>query len=167
MGKLLMAVQSVDSAEAALLNAEALHGADVRWPYYLAHLHRTKGDLPKAAALFERVVQLEPNDVAALVWLGDVHLGQGRADAAEPRFAHALSLQPNSLSARFGLGRAALAEEDYRRAVEYLEEVLKRDPQAAGAHYPLVRTQGRTPDLGETMAMALAEVGRYAEGPPF
>ena len=48
-----------------------------------------------------------------------------------------LERQPNSLSARFGLGRTALAKQQYRRAVEHLEDVLARDPQAAGAHYPL------------------------------
>ena len=136
MGRLLMAAQS-DAADAYFVNAQALDRADVRWPYYLAHLARRKGDLPNAAALFARVIELEPANVAALFWLGDVYLAQGKPDAARPHFAKVLELQPDSLSARFGLGRTALAEQDFRRAVEYLEEVLARDPQAAGAHYPL------------------------------
>ena len=61
----------------------------------------------------------------------------GSPDEAEPRFAKALSLQPKSLSARFGLGRTALARQDYRAAVTYLQDVLKQDPEAASAHYPL------------------------------
>ena len=137
MGKLLMAVQFPEGAEAAFVNARTLDGADFRWSYYLAHLARGKGDLPGAAALLERVLELQPNDVAALFWLGDVYLAQGRADLAEPRFSKALSIQPDSLSARFGLGRAALAREEYRKAVELFEEVLTRDPGAAGVHYPL------------------------------
>ena len=136
MGRLLMAAQS-DAADAYFVNAQAFDRADVRWPYYLGHLARRKGDLPNAAALFARVIELEPANVAALFWLGDVYLTQGKPDAARPHFAKVLELQPDSLSARFGLGRTALAEQDFRRAVEYLEEVLARDPQAAGAHYPL------------------------------
>jgi tetratricopeptide (TPR) repeat protein len=136
LGRLLMAAQS-DAAEPYFVNAQVLEPSDHRWPYYLAHLARRKGNLAEAGRQFERVLALQPTDVAALFWLGDVHLAQGRADAAEPHFARALELQPSSLSARFGLGRTALARRDYRRAVEHLEIVLARDPGAAGVHYPL------------------------------
>jgi tetratricopeptide (TPR) repeat protein len=136
MGRVLMAAQS-DAAEPYLANAQALDSRDHRWPYYLAHLARRKGDLPRAAALFERAIELQPNEIAAAFWLGDIYLAQGNPDAAEPRFASVLERQPHSLSARYGLGRTALAKQQYRRAIEYLEDVLARDPQAAGAHYPL------------------------------
>ena len=137
LGKLLTAADYPDAAEPCFLNARLLAPADHRWPYYLAHAYRKRGDLDKAKALFMQALDLRPDDVDALVWLGDVALSQGRADEAEPRFAKALSLEPGSLSARFGMGRAALARQDYRHAVEYLEDVLKRDSEAAGAHYPL------------------------------
>jgi tetratricopeptide (TPR) repeat protein len=137
LGRLLMAADFSDAAEAAFLNAQALAPEDYRWPYYLAHLMRKKGDLPKATSHFERALQLKPDDVATLVWVGEGFLAQGRPADAEPMFSKALSLQPSSLSARFGLGRTALAKQEYARAVEYLEEILARDPGAAGAHYPL------------------------------
>lgn len=136
MGRLLMAAQS-EAAEPYFSNAHALDSRDHRWPYYLAHLARRRGDLPRAASLFERALELRPEEIAAAFWLGDIHLAQGNPEAAERRFAAVLERQPNSLSARFGLGRAALAKQQYGRAVEYLEDVLARDPQAAGAHYPL------------------------------
>jgi tetratricopeptide (TPR) repeat protein len=138
MGKLLMAAAKYpDVAESCFLNAQTLAPTDVRWPYYLGHLYRIKGDLAKSAALFAQALQLRPDDVATLVWLGDVHLAQGQAEEAEPLFAKALVLKPGSLSAQFGLGRAALARQDYRRAVVHLEEALALDPKAAGVHYPL------------------------------
>lgn len=137
LGKLLTAADSPDAAEPCFLNARLLAPGDYRWPYYLAHQYRKRGDLDKAGTFFTQALDLHPDDVATLVWLGDVALAQGRADEAEPRFARALSLDPASLSARFGLGRAALAKQEYRRAAGYLEEVLRRDPDAAGAHYPL------------------------------
>lgn len=147
MGRLLMAAQS-DAAEPYFVNAQALDGRDHRWPYYLAHLARRKGDLARAAGLFERVLALHPDEIAASFWLGDIYLAQGRPDAAEPRFAAVLERQPDSLSARFGLGRTALANQQYRRAVGYLEDVLKRDSQAAGAHYPLALAYSRLGDAG-------------------
>ena len=137
LGTLLMAADYPDAAEPSFIGAQRLAPADRRWPYYLAHLYRKRGDLEKARMLFERALQLRPDDVDTLVWLGDVALAQGRPGDAEPRFAQALAQEPTSLSARFGLGRAALARQEYRQAVGYLEDVLKRDPDAAGAHYPL------------------------------
>ncbi|MBI3493017.1 MAG: tetratricopeptide repeat protein, partial [Acidobacteria bacterium] len=137
LGKLLIAADYLDAAEPCFLNAAMLAPNDYRWPYYLAHVYRKRGELDKERKFFVRTLDLRPDDVATLVWLGDAALAQGRVDEAEPRFARALSLEPASLSARFGLGRTALARQEYRRAVDYLEEVLKRDPEAAGAHYPL------------------------------
>ncbi len=137
LGRLLMAADYPDAAESCFRNAGMLASNDFRWPYYLAHLYRKRGELDKARTSFEEALARRPDDVATLVWLGEVALLRGRPDEAEPRFATALSLEPASLSARFGLGRTALTKQEYRRAVEYLEEVLKRDPNAAGAHYPL------------------------------
>ena len=142
LGKLLTAADYPDAAEPCFLNARMLAPDDYRWPYYLAHRHRKRGELDKARAFFAQALELHPDDVATLVWLGDVALAEGRAEEAEPRFAKALSLEPGSLSARFGLGRTALARQQYRRAIEYLEEVLTRDPEAAGAHYPLGMAYG-------------------------
>ena len=137
MGKLLMAAQYPEAAEAALVNAQTVDPSEFRWPYYLAHLYRTQGQLEKSRALFERALQLRPDDMAALVWTGDVYLASGFNEAAERQFAKALSIDPESVSARYGLGRAALAQNDPRRAVTYFEEVLKRNPNAGDAHYPL------------------------------
>ena len=137
LGKLLTAADYPDAAEPCFLSARKLAPADYRWPYYLAHQYRKRGEIDKAQTFFAQALELRPDDVATLVWLGDGALAQGRPDDAEPRFARALALEPKSLSARFGLGRTALARQEYRRAAEYLEEVLKRDPEAAGAHYPL------------------------------
>lgn len=149
LGKLLLAADLAEAAEPYLRNAQTLAPVDFRWPYYLAHLNRDRGDLEAAAKFLDRVLELQPDDVAALVWRGDVQLALGRPDAAEPHFATALSLQPRSLSARFGLGRTALEKQDYRRAIEYLEAVLEQDPEAAGAHYPLAMAYRGLGDLAK------------------
>jgi tetratricopeptide (TPR) repeat protein len=137
MGMLLMAAEYRDHAEACLLNAEALAGGDVKWPYYLAHLYKTAGEAAKSEAAFERVLQVQPRHVSALVWLGDARLDAGRPDSAQPLFERALAIDPRSLAALVGLGRAALARSDYAGAVERLERALAIDPQQAAIHYPL------------------------------
>jgi tetratricopeptide (TPR) repeat protein len=137
LGKLLMAAQFGQAAEACLQNAQTLAPADLRWPYYLAHLARTGGEIAKARQLFARAVEISPDDVAARVWLGEMALAMGEADAADEQFSRALALQPNSLSARFGLGRVAEMRGRHQEAVGLFEDVLARDATAAAVHYPL------------------------------
>jgi protein O-GlcNAc transferase len=137
VGLLLMAAQFPDAPAAFLARAEALAPAEFRWPYYLAQFHRQRGEPEPARAAFERALERNPADVAALVWLGDTLLQLAQLDQAKVRFAAALAQQPSSISARFGLGRVALAANDARAAVEHFEAVLARDATAAAVHYPL------------------------------
>jgi tetratricopeptide (TPR) repeat protein len=137
MGMLLMAAEFRNEAESAFLDAQALSPGQARWPYYLGHLYRIKGDTRKSAEAFERALALQPDDVPTLVWLGDALLDQGKPEAAEPLFKKALTIQPRLVAAEFGLGRAALARQDYAQAVDSLERALSQDPKATVVHYPL------------------------------
>lgn len=137
LGKLLMAAQFNEAAARSFASAAGADQRDYRWPYYLAHLARMRGDTDAALSYFQQASRLKPDDVASRVWLGETYLLAGQAEAAEPEFARARELDAASVSAAFGLGRAALARRDYRRAIALLEEVLARDPRAVSAHYPL------------------------------
>jgi tetratricopeptide (TPR) repeat protein len=137
MGRLFLATEYFDAAEACFLNAQAVEPNDLRWPYFLAHVHRRKNEPQKAEALFERVLTLDPNHVAALIWLGDMRLLEGRPDAAEAPLNRALTLAPRDAAALDRAGRAALARRDYPTAVRDLEAALQAQPQASSIHYPL------------------------------
>jgi tetratricopeptide (TPR) repeat protein len=152
MGGLFMAAQYLDQAEGCYLNAHALAPEDARWPYYLAHVYRSKSDPAKAAAFFERSLELQPTDLATLVYLGDEYLSLGRAEAAEAPLAKALSLEPRLAVAHFGLGRAALAQKDHARAVEHLEKALAFEPRASTARYPLAMAYRSLGQLGRAEA---------------
>jgi tetratricopeptide (TPR) repeat protein len=137
MGKLLMAAEYRNAAEACFLNARSLAPRDARWPYYLAHLYKARGEAAKSIDNLERAHALQPDDVPTLVWLGEAYLDRGQPEAAEALFAHALSRQPRSLAASFDIGRARLGRSDYAGAVQYLEQALALDPGAASIHYQL------------------------------
>jgi tetratricopeptide (TPR) repeat protein len=137
MGRLFLATEFFDSAETCFLNAQTLEPADPRWPYFLAHIHRRKNDPEKAAALFERVLALDPNHVAALIWLGDMRIVEGHPDAAEAPLAKALTLAPHEAAALDRAGRAAPARRDYATAIKDLGAALEIQPQASSLHYPL------------------------------
>ena len=165
MGKLLMAAEFPAHAEPCYLNAQALAPGDPRWSYYLGHLYRVKGDTTKAAALFERTLQLRPDDVPALIWLGETSLDQGRLDHATSTFSKALSLQPRLVAAQVGLGRAALARRDYASAVEHLESALALDRRASIVHYPLALAYRGLGKMDEAEAH-LRQRGEIEIGPP-
>jgi tetratricopeptide (TPR) repeat protein len=137
MGKLLMAAEYLEAAESSLLNAQTLAPAEARWPYYLGHLYKLRGEAAKSAVAFERALAAQPNDVATLVWLGNEYLEDNRPDAAETVFNRALSLQSRSAAAYSGLGRAALAKKNYSDAVAHLEHALELSPKASALEYPL------------------------------
>ena len=137
LGLILMATRFHDAAETAFGHAQALAPRQMRWPYYLAQLHRTTGDQPRAVERFERAVELDPTYVAALVRLGELYLDEGRAEDAEPLFEQALAVEPASAPALSGIGRAALAQGETARAIEHLERALAVGPPAWDIHYNL------------------------------
>jgi tetratricopeptide (TPR) repeat protein len=136
-GMLLFAAEYYDAAQPCFLNAQALAPDEMRWPYYLAHLYKEKGDTRKAEESFERALHLQPDDVATLTWLGRLYLDEGRTSDAEPIFVKALTVSPRSVAVLAGLGRVALAKREHAQAVKYLEEALAIDPTADSLHSPL------------------------------
>ena len=137
LGRLLIATEFYDAAAVCFQNAQTLEPADMRWPYYLAHVERLRNQPAKAAALFERALALQPDHVPSLIWLGAMRLLAGGADAADAPLTKALSVQPEDAAALYHAGRVALAKRDNQRAVDLLTRALKSQPQASGIRYPL------------------------------
>jgi tetratricopeptide (TPR) repeat protein len=137
IGMVLQAAEYYDAAEPAYLNAQALMPQEPRWPYFLAHLHKSRGKTAESIAAFTRVLVLSPNDVPTMIWLGRAYLDQGEADKAEPLFERARQLAPQVPSVLVGLGQAALARRDFGRAASTLEEALSLDPGLQSVHSPL------------------------------
>jgi tetratricopeptide (TPR) repeat protein len=136
-GMVLQAAEYFDVAEPCYLNAETLAPDEMRWPYDLAGLYRSRGETDKAEAAFKRVLTLRPDDLPTLIGLGRLHLDQGRPEAAEPLFLKAYGFAPRTVAVLAGLGRVAVAKHDYPQAVKYLEDALAIDPEAESLHAPL------------------------------
>ncbi len=149
LGMLLHASEFYQAAEPCYLNAQTLAPDDMRWPYFLGHLYKGKGETAKAEAAFSRALEIKPDDVASLVWLGRLYLDDGQPDRAEPLFARAQQHAPRASAVLGGLGQAALARRDYQLAASRFEEALAADPSAQSLHSPLAaayRGLGRTAD---------------------
>jgi tetratricopeptide (TPR) repeat protein len=137
MGKLFLAAEYFDAAEASFVNASALAPSDMRWPYYMGHAYRRNNQNEKAADAFARALTLQPNHVPALVWLAEMRLASNQLDEAERLLDTARRAEPQSGAVLYGLGRAALARQDYPNAVTYLEAALSIAPGATRIRYPL------------------------------
>jgi tetratricopeptide (TPR) repeat protein len=137
MGKLFIATEYYDAAQASLENAAVLAPSDMRWPYYLGHVFRFKNDPATAARAFERASAIKGDDVPALLWLAEMRLALNEPQAADAALAKARALQPDAAAVLYGLGRVALAKQNYAEAVSDLERALAVAPQATGVHYPL------------------------------
>ncbi|HUK34549.1 MAG TPA: tetratricopeptide repeat protein [Vicinamibacterales bacterium] len=136
-GMVLQAAEFFDAAEPSYLNAQTLAPDEVRWPYYLASLYKSRGDTDMAEASYKRALSLAPDDVATLIWLGRLELDKGKTAEAEPLFAKAYSLAPNTVAVLAGMGRVSLDKHDYASAVTYLEQALTIDPEGESLHAPL------------------------------
>ena len=137
MGKLFLAAEYFDAAEACFVNAGTLAPSDMRWPYYLAHAYRRSNRNDQAAASFTRALALQPQHVPSLVWLAEIRLTSNQPEEAERLLEAARNLEPQSGAVLYGLGRAALARQDYANAVKHLESALMLAPEATRIHYPL------------------------------
>lgn len=136
-GMLAQAAQFDDVAEACYLNAQTLAPLEMRWPYYLGHLYKSKGQPEKAADAFRRVLTLKPDDFPTLIWLGRLYIDQGKPDEANSLFTKALQLMPQSVAALAGLGNVDLARRDYAGAARHFEAALAIDPLSESLHAPL------------------------------
>ncbi len=137
MGKLFLAAEYVDAAEACFTNAGELASSDIRWPYYLGHAYRRGNQNDRAADAFARVLALQPNHVPSLVWLAEMRLASNQPDEAARLLETARGIEPQSGAVLYRLGRAALARQDYASAVTHLESALTIAPAATRIHYPL------------------------------
>lgn len=168
-----LAPEAAVAAEAHLQLAALAGGAPGAEAEALQHLRQAAALAPERRDVHARLA-------TALGRAGDF---SGAADA----FARLIALEPTSVEARFGQAMALMLGRDYPRARRELEAGLETVPGAlplahalarllATASDPAVRDgeralelaqrvfqQARTLDHGETVAMALAELGRFKE----
>lgn len=136
-----------------------------------------QGDLPGALEWFDKALILNPHNAQTHFKLAVVLGESGRTgDAAEhyrealrlePNFEqaeknleytlavhayeHVLSLQPDSIQAMERLAIIHSQRGDLPRALYYLQEMLKRDPENPGIHYNLACVYARQGDMNGSL----------------
>jgi tetratricopeptide (TPR) repeat protein len=159
--------------------------------YSLGVLLMTVGRENDALEQLSAAVKYDPNDVEARLRLAEVLRRSGRAQAALSEYEQVLRIDTRGAEARFGLAIALVRLGRYAEARDRLREGTQlypgqpafaralarllasapdarvRDGRQALALTQQLLKQRQTLDLGETMAMTLAELGQYEQAAAF
>ncbi|HEX4954245.1 MAG TPA: tetratricopeptide repeat protein [Thermoanaerobaculia bacterium] len=158
LGMIYQAYELDEPAAACHREARRLDPVDDRWTYYLAHLHRKKGELEEASRLLGEVLAKRPHDVPSLIWRASLEHKLGHDAEAEPLLEHALSIEPQNPVAHFIKAQIAAQAGRHGEAVRHAEAALARQPGASSLHLLLATSYAR---LGDS---AKAERHRAAGG---
>jgi tetratricopeptide (TPR) repeat protein len=134
--------------EGALHHAE--RAADVNpgaWPAY-TEMGRNLAELRRpddAVAAYRRALELNPSELLAHANLANLLADQGLLEEALVHYRAAVEINPYSLILRLNLAGALEESGDVEQAAREYENVLRRDPQSAGALAGLARINPNRP----------------------
>ena len=155
--------------------------------YTLGVLLQANGQTDLAIGRFASAVQYEPTYLHARLQLANALRSRGRYDPAREQYAAIIELDPRVAEARFGEAVSLAGLERYDDARDRLIEAARLHPDRLEFALALARLYAAAPDARvrdgaraltlaaelvkrqnsasarETMAMALAEAGRYDE----
>ena len=155
--------------------------------YSLGVISASSGRNREAIERFSAAVRYNPNYVEALTGLADAQRRGGRVEESLKTYAEIVRINPRATEAKFGYAIGLVRLRRYREARDWLAEATRVQPDQPDLALALARILAAAPDtsvrdgaramaiteelfkgtkttaLGETLAMALAEVGQYEE----
>jgi tetratricopeptide (TPR) repeat protein len=103
----------------------------------LGTIYSSQGNYEGAAACFQRVLSVDPEDSIAHYNLGYVFQAQGKLVESITCFKRALSIKPNYLEAHYNLSVVYLRQDKYEEAAACLKRVLSLRPEDINAQLNL------------------------------
>jgi tetratricopeptide (TPR) repeat protein len=170
---------------AKLAPADGLDEASAKANYSLGVMMASSGQTNQAIERLSAAVKYNPNYVEALMALGDTLRRAGRFEASLKPYAEVVRINPRAAEARFAYAMALVRLRRYRDARDWLEESARVQPDRRELSHALARLLAAAPDravrdggramalvqelmkgdrttaVGETMAMAMAELGQF------
>lgn len=134
----------------ASLAEEAPLNADIQRLY--ATRLREAGRYEEAEARLERVLELQPNDMASLIALAEISLARSRMEEALERYNRAIERHPNDPEVYNSAARLYLLRDDVEVAERLLERALTLGPQNATTLVLLADAAERRGDPAQTEA---------------
>jgi tetratricopeptide (TPR) repeat protein len=167
--------------------ASGLDEPSAKAHYSLGIVMASRGREPVAIRHLSAAVRYQPSYAQAQLALGDALRRAGRFADALPVYEALIGIDPRATAGRFGYAMALVRLDRYLEARQWLEEALRIEPGQPDLLQALARvlaaapddrvrdgsramelvrqlaTVRKTPDVGETLAMALAELGDYPQ----
>lgn len=155
--------------------------------YSLGILNAGAGSLDEAIRHLTASLRYNPDYVEARVALGDALRRGGQVETSLGHYADAVRVSPSATDARFGYAMALVRLRRYVEARDWLSESVRIQPDRPELVHALARLLAAAPDprardgqralglvqdlfavhktvdVGETLAMALAELGQFGE----
>ena len=129
-----------------LLLPQAVTADDVEALYGRALQASQSGDFVQALPLWNQVLELSPQDAAALSNRGNVRLALGDPDGAIADQTRSIELAPEELDPHLNRGTAEETLQDWAAAEADYLWILERDATDASALYNLGNVRGSTGD---------------------
>ena len=172
---------------AKLAPAEGLDEASAKANYSLGVVMASSGETNEAIRRLSAAVKYNPNYNEAWMALGDTLRKSGRFEASLKPYAEVVRINPRAAEARFSYAMALVRLRRYKDTKDWLEESARVQPDRPELAHALARLLAAAPDdavrngaramtlvqdvlkgnkttaVGETMAMALAELGQYTD----
>lgn len=172
---------------AKLAPAEGLDESSSKANYSLGVIAASNGQLNEAIQRLSRAVKYNPNYTEASMALGDTLRRAGRFEESLTPYAEVVRINPRAADARFAYAMSLVRLQRYRQVRDWLEESSRIQPDRPELAHALARVLAAAPDdavrnggramtiveelmkgtkttaLGETMAMAMAELGQFPQ----
>jgi len=120
--------QWVEQAKAAVKAAEGLNSQLPEVQLAIGALNRGTGSYPAAIASFERVLELDPQNLDAYLGLGNTYDALGRTSDAEQAFRHAIEIRPSCWNCFNELGAFLNEHARYKEAADAWRKVTELTP---------------------------------------
>jgi serine/threonine protein kinase/tetratricopeptide (TPR) repeat protein/TolB-like protein len=120
--------QWVEQAKVAVKAAESQNSGLPEVQLAIGALNRRTGSYPAAIASFERVLELDPQNLDAYLGLGNTYDALGRTSDAEQAFRHAIEIRPSCWNCFNELGAFLNEHARYKEAAEAWRKVTELTP---------------------------------------
>src|SRR5688572_2887831 len=101
----------------------------------------------EALTAFQRLANVNPDDLDARLWIARLHVRMGNQNLAEPVYRSVLLEDPNDLEAMLGVANALLARGEFEEAEKFLDAAEQLEPENDAVLYTVGRSHmysGRT-----------------------
>ncbi len=142
------------------------HAPDIQLALGLASQHYNAGRLAEAEALYQQILQADPDQPMVLHILGVIAHRMGKNDIAVDRITRALAVKPDFVLAYNSLGSALKELGRFDEAVDHYQKALELKPNIADVHFNLGNAKkklGRLDEAVDHYRKALAIKPTFAE----